>query len=94
MECPKTLDRLKKVDKLLNDESEIIRLERKINSVVRQNIDKNQKEYYLREQLKAIHSELGDDGEERDELEEKIREKSMPEEAEQKCLKEDRKSVV
>ena len=88
LECPKTLDRLKKVDKLLNDESEIIRLERKINSVVRQNIDKNQKEYYLREQLKAIHSELGDDGEERDELEEKIREKSMPEEAEQKCLKE------
>ena len=34
LECPKTLDRLKKVDKLLNDESEIIRLERKINSVV------------------------------------------------------------
>ncbi len=88
LECPRTVDRLKKVDKILNDELEIMRLERKINAVVRQNIDKNQKEYYLREQLKAIHSELGDDGEERDELEEKIKAKGMPEEAEQKCLKE------
>ena len=76
------------MDKLLNDEVEIIRLERKINSIVRQNIDQNQKEYYLREQLKAIHSELGDDGEERDELEEKIKAKGMSEEAEQKTLKE------
>lgn len=88
LECARTVDRLKKIDKLLNDELEIMRLERKINSVVRQNIDKNQKEYYLREQLKAIHSELGDDGEERDELEEKIKAKGMPEEAESKALKE------
>ena len=88
LECARTVDRLKKIDKLLNDELEIMRLERKINSVVRQNIDKNQKEYYLREQLKAIHSELGDDGEERDELEEKIKAKGMPEEAENKALKE------
>lgn len=88
LECARTVDRLKKIDKLLNDELEIMRLERKINSAVRQNIDKNQKEYYLREQLKAIHSELGDDGEERDELEEKIKAKGMPEEAESKALKE------
>lgn len=88
LECPRVVDRLKKIDKFLNDEIEIIRLERKINSVVRQNIDKNQKEYYLREQLKAIHAELGDDGEERDELERRIKEKGMPEEAEQKALKE------
>ena len=88
LQCPRTVDRLKTVDKLLNDELEIMRLERKINSVVRQNIDKNQKEYYLREQLKAIHSELGDDEEERDELEEKIKAKGMPKEAEEKCLKE------
>lgn len=88
LECVRTVDRLKTVDKLLNDEVEIIRLERKINSIVRQSIDKNQKEYYLREQLKAIHSELGDDEEERDELEEKIKAKGMSEEAEQKTLKE------
>lgn len=88
LECPRVVDRLKKIDRFLNDEIEIIRLERKINSVVRQNIDKNQKEYYLREQLKAIHAELGDDGEERDELERRIKEKGMPDEAEQKALKE------
>ncbi len=88
LQCARTVDRLKKVDKLLNDELEIMRLERKINTVVRQNIDKNQKEYYLREQLKAIHSELGDDGEECDELKEKIEGMDMPEEAKNKCLKE------
>ena len=88
LECPRTVERLKMTDKLLNDELEIMRLERKINAVVRQNIEKNQKEYYLREQLKAIHTELGDDGEERDELEEKIKAKGMSEEAENKCLKE------
>lgn len=88
LECVRTVERLKTLDKILNDELEIIRLERKINSVVRQNIDKNQKEYYLREQLKAIHTELGDDGEERDELEEKIKAKGMSEEGESKALKE------
>lgn len=88
LQCARTVDRLKKVDKLLNDELEIMRLERKINTVVRQNIDKNQKEYFLREQLKAIHSELGDDGEECDELKEKIEGMDMPEEAKNKCLKE------
>ena len=88
LECPRTIDRLKKLDKILNDELEILRLERKINATVRQNIDKNQKEYYLREQLKAIHTELGDDVEERVELEEKIKAKGMSEEGEKKALKE------
>ena len=88
LECARTIDRLKNLDKILNEELEILRLERKINSVVRQNIEKNQKEYYLREQLKAIHTELGDDGAERDELEEKIKAKGMSEEGEAKALKE------
>ena len=55
---------------------------------MRQSIDKNQKEYYLREQLKAIHKELGDDAQECDELEEKIKSRKMSEEAENKALKE------
>lgn len=88
LECSKLVDRLKLIDKHLNDEVEIIRLEKKINATVRKNIDKNQKEYFLREQLKVIHTELGDDEEERDELEKKIKEKGMPEEVEQKVLKE------
>ena len=88
LECRITVERLKKLDKILNDELELLRLERKINASVRQSIDKNQKEYYLREQLKAIHKELGDDAQECDELEEKIKSRKMSEEAENKALKE------
>ena len=74
LENPRLIERLRDLDKVLNEELEIMRLERKINNMVRAGIDKNQKEYYLREQLKAIHTELGDDEEERDELERKIKE--------------------
>ncbi len=88
LECRITVERLKKLDKILNEELELLRLERKINASVRQSIDKNQKEYYLREQLKAIHKELGDDAQECDELEEKIKSRKMSEEAENKALKE------
>ena len=88
LDCVRVVDRLRLLDKLLNDELEIMRLERKINASVRASIDKNQREYYLREQLKAIHAELGDDIEEKDELERRIKSKGMPEEVEQKALKE------
>lgn len=88
LECERVVDRLKRIDKILNDELEISRLERKINSMVRQSIDKNQRDYYLREQLKAIHTELGDDEEEKDEIERRIKEKGMPEEVEKKAMKE------
>ena len=88
LESFRLVERLKMLDKILNDELEIMRLERKINAMVRQNIDKNQKEYYLREQLKAIHTELGDDEDEKTELERRIKERGMPEEVEQKALKE------
>lgn len=88
LECVKTTERLELADKFLNEMLEVARLERKINAIVRQNIDKNQKEYYLREQIKAIHTELGDDPEERDELEAKIKAKGMPKEVEEKALKE------
>ncbi len=88
LEKERVIDRLKQLDKILNDELEIMRLERKINALVRQNIDKNQKEYYLREQLRAIHTELGDDESEKEELERKINEKGMPEEVREKALKE------
>lgn len=88
LEKERVVDRLRLLEKCLNDEMEIQRLERKINASVRQSIDKNQKEYYLREQLKAIHAELGDDEDEKNELESKIKEKGLPEEVEKKALKE------
>ena len=80
--------RLKLFTRCLNDELEISKVEKKIANDVRQNIEKSQKEYFLREQLKAIHTELGDDGKEEDELREKIKQKGLPEELEAKCLKE------
>ena len=51
-------------------------------------IDKNQKEYFLREQLKAIHTELGDDEQEKDTLTGQLKERHMPAEIEEKALKE------
>ena len=86
--CENVTERLRMLERCLNDELEIMRLARKINNAVRQNIDKNQREYYLREQLKAIHAELGDDEDEREELANKIKEKGMPQEIEEKALKE------
>ena len=88
LEASRTVERLELIDTILNEELEIMRIERKINAMVRQNIDKNQKEYYLREQLRAIHTELGDDEEEKDELERKIEQKGLPDEVREKALKE------
>ena len=82
------IERLKLFERCLNDELEISKIEKKIASTVRQNIDKSQKEYFLREQMKAIQGELGDDGKEEDEYREKILALSLPEKLQEKCLKE------
>lgn len=88
LEETKTVERLRLFERCLNDELEISKIEKKIAASVRQNIDKNQKEYFLREQLKAIHAELGDDGKEEDEFRAKILAKNLPKDLEEKCLKE------
>ncbi len=88
MEMDDTASRLDAFEKLLFKELEIVKIEKKINGKVRQSIDKNQKEFYLREQIKAIHAELGDDVDEQDELREKIKAKNLPEAIEEKALKE------
>ncbi len=88
LEEGRTVERLRLLERCLNDELEISKIEKKIATAVRQSVDKNQKEYYLREQLKAIHAELGDDGEEADEYRAKILEKKLPQDLETKCLKE------
>ncbi len=88
LEENRVVERLKQTERCLNDELEISKIEKKIAGAVRQSIDKNQKEYFLREQLKAIHQELGDEGEEADLYREKILAKKLPQELEIKCLKE------
>ena len=70
---------------------EILRLENKIAKRVKANIDKNQKEYYLREQLKEINKELGDGVDvvrESDEYREKINRLKVPKATKEKLLKE------
>ena len=83
-----TLERLKAFEKLFSRELEISKIERKITGKVRQSIDKSQKEFYLREQLKAIHDELGDDADEIEVLTEELKSKGLPKEVEEKAMKE------
>ncbi|RTL10827.1 MAG: endopeptidase La [Neisseriaceae bacterium] len=74
----------------LNREIEILNVERKIQGRVKQQIEKNQKEYYLHEQQRAIQQELGEAEEQNEiqELESRIHKAKMSEEAEKKALAE------
>ena len=82
--------RLNKLLRELNREIEILNVEKRIQGRVKQQIEKNQKEYYLHEQAKAIQQELGEEEElsETEELERKIKKAKMPKEAETKALSE------
>ncbi len=91
LEVTDTRARLEKLSMILNKEIEILGLEKKIRGRVRQQIEKIQKEYYLREQLKAIHKELGTEDElsaEIEEYREKIEAAKMSDEAEEKAFRE------
>ncbi len=80
--------RLESVVRLLRQEVEIAHLESDIQERTKANMDRAQKDYYLREQLKAIHEELGDDDEaEFYELEKRIEALKLPEESQKKMLK-------
>lgn len=61
--------RLEIVAKLLQKENNILKLEQEIASKVREQMDKNHRDYYLREQLRAINAELGEDNQAQEELE-------------------------
>ena len=81
--------RLEQLALHLTGEVEMADLEQRIKSRVREQIDKNQREYYLREQLKAIHDELsGEGGNEMEALRDAIRERALPEIVTDKLLKE------
>ena len=82
-----TLDiknRLQEVTRLVNYQLEVLELGNKIQSQVKGDMDKKQREYYLRQQMEAIKEELGEKDETSVEIEEykaKIKEKNLPEEA-------------
>ncbi len=91
LEVEGTVERLKLLSQTLTAELEIVKLERKIEGQVRSQVHKNQKEFYLNEQLKAIRKELGHQNEfasEIDELQNAIRKARMPREVMAKAVKE------
>lgn len=82
--------RLSYVNQLLSREISVLTLENQLQEQVQENVNRGQKEYYLREQMKAIRAELGD-GDDEDEIGEytqRIRELHLEEEIEKKLLKE------
>ncbi|MFO8009925.1 MAG: endopeptidase La [Dehalococcoidia bacterium] len=83
--------RMEKLTEYLNRELEILELGSKIQSQIKGEMDKTQREYYLREQLKAIQQELGETDEqtaEINELREKIEQAQLPEEAHKEAERE------
>nr|WP_082233682.1 endopeptidase La [Halobacillus massiliensis] len=91
LETNSVKERLKHLIELISNEREVLQIEKKIGQRVKKSMEKTQKEYYLREQMKAIQSELGDkDGKngEVSQLKEKIEEANMPERVELVALKE------
>ncbi len=83
--------RLEQLTELIMREIEILELERRIGLRVRKQMEKAQKEYYLREQMKAIQKELGEKDErqvEADDYREKVAKAKFPKEVDQKALKE------
>ena len=83
--------RLEKLLEILRRETKILHIEKDIQSKVNEQMDKNQRDYYLREQMRAISNELDDFDDTREEAEEykaKIEKTKLPEEAREKLLKE------
>lgn len=91
LEAFDVVERLERVSDILTREMEVLDLERKINVRVRKQMEKTQREYYLREQIKAIQKELGErdeKGTEAENFRQKIEELGLPDEVKEKALRE------
>ena len=91
LEAQDLKERLKEVTRLINRELQVLDLAQKIQSQVKQDMDKAQRDFYLRQQLKAIRDELGEKDEDKVLIEEyrtKITEKNLPEEAKKEADRE------
>src|SRR5258706_8338591 len=94
LETTSPAKRLERLGELMQGEIEIRQVEKKLRTRVKKQMEKQQKEYYLNEQMQAIQKELGDRDEfknELNELEQKIKNKRMSKEAKERCLKEFKK---
>ncbi len=90
LEAESPVERLRKVHDLLSKEIELLGVQQRIQTQAKEEISKSQREYFLREQLRAIKSELGDTddkAEELNELREKIKAAQMPPEVEKEAQK-------
>ena len=84
------VDRLKKVTEFLNKETELLTMQQQIQTAAKEEMGKSQREYFLREQLRAIQQELGETdnrSEELADLRKGVEEAKMPEGAEKEALK-------
>jgi ATP-dependent Lon protease len=91
LETVEVPDRLRLASSFLAKQIEVLELKGRIQSEVKSEMDKTQREYILREQMKAIQKELGEDDPavaEANELREKVEQSAMPEEVKEKALKE------
>jgi ATP-dependent Lon protease len=91
LELPSIEDKMRRLISVLSKELEVLELGRKIQQDAQSEMEKTQREYYLREQLKAIQRELGEVDEQAVEIEEfrrKIAEAGLPEEAEKEARRE------
>jgi ATP-dependent Lon protease len=91
LETPDVRDRLDRLNRVLTKELEVLEVGSKIQSQVESEVGKNQREYFLREQMKAIQRELGegdDQAKEIDELAEKIEAAGMPDEVKKDAKRE------
>jgi ATP-dependent Lon protease len=85
-----TTARLRRVNELLNKEIEVLTVQQEINTQARADIDRSQREFFLRQQLKAIQTELGEGNELAEEIaqfREKIEASQMPKHAEEEALR-------
>src|SRR5438445_1409386 len=90
LEIADTTARLRRVNELLNKEIEVLTVQQEINTQARADIDRSQREFYLRQQMKAIQTELGEGNELAEEIQqfrEKIEAVKMPKPAEEEALR-------
>jgi ATP-dependent Lon protease len=91
LEISDATERLQKISVLLASELDVLELENRIHSQVQQEVDRSQREYFLREQMRVIQNELGETDpymQETNELKDKIAQANLPDEVRQKAEKE------